>query len=244
MPCTRLALRPADQERLSEFDLKLMDIDRCGGQKMQPPPPPQQQWVGAVLCVAPFPCPHAPVPMPPCRCCAGPAASPGWRPPACLPAPRSEHLGIPEAEYDATVKLPSSEFQRIVKDLATIGDTGARAWSHEQRGGAPQACAAVAASMQRACSERAASAGPVAMAAACWRFAVRAASRGAAPPHALAGSHPPCGAVFHPFLLLLLPPLCSGDQRDQGRRQIWHLGRHRQRERDVQARRGAAQRSM
>ena len=37
----------------------------------------------------------------------------------------SEHLGIPEAEYDATVKLPSSEFQRIVKDLATIGDTGA-----------------------------------------------------------------------------------------------------------------------
>lgn len=36
----------------------------------------------------------------------------------------SEHLGIPEAEYDATVKLPSSEFQRIVKDLASIGDTG------------------------------------------------------------------------------------------------------------------------
>ena len=52
------------QERLSEFDLKLMDID-------------------------------------------------------------SEHLGIPEAEYDATVKLPSGEFQRIVKDLASIGDTGA-----------------------------------------------------------------------------------------------------------------------
>ncbi|PSC68612.1 proliferating cell nuclear antigen [Micractinium conductrix] len=51
-----------NQERLSEFDLKLMDID-------------------------------------------------------------SEHLGIPEAEYDATVKLPSSEFQRIVKDLASIGDT-------------------------------------------------------------------------------------------------------------------------
>lgn len=54
---------PADQERLSEFDLKLMDID-------------------------------------------------------------SEHLGIPEAEYDATVKLPASEFQRIVKDLSSIGDTG------------------------------------------------------------------------------------------------------------------------
>lgn len=53
---------PAGQERLSEFDLKLMDID-------------------------------------------------------------SEHLGIPDNEYDATVKLPSSEFQRIVKDLATLGDT-------------------------------------------------------------------------------------------------------------------------
>lgn len=37
----------------------------------------------------------------------------------------SEHLGIPEAEYDATVKLPAGEFQRIVKDLASIGDTGA-----------------------------------------------------------------------------------------------------------------------
>lgn len=35
----------------------------------------------------------------------------------------SEHLGIPDNEYDATVKMPSSEFARIVKDLATIGDT-------------------------------------------------------------------------------------------------------------------------
>lgn len=52
----------ADQERLSEFDLKLMDID-------------------------------------------------------------SEHLGIPDNEYEATVKLPSAEFQRIVKDLSSIGDT-------------------------------------------------------------------------------------------------------------------------
>ncbi|KAL6777739.1 PCN1B [Auxenochlorella protothecoides x Auxenochlorella symbiontica] len=51
-----------EQERLSEFDLKLMDID-------------------------------------------------------------SEHLGIPDNEYDATVKLPAAEFQRIVKDLSTIGDT-------------------------------------------------------------------------------------------------------------------------
>lgn len=35
----------------------------------------------------------------------------------------SEHLGIPDEEYQATIKLPSAEFQRIVKDLATIGDT-------------------------------------------------------------------------------------------------------------------------
>lgn len=42
-----------------------------------------------------------------------------------FPSLCSEHLGIPEAEYDATVKVPSSEFQRIVKDLASIGDTGA-----------------------------------------------------------------------------------------------------------------------
>jgi hypothetical protein len=44
---------------------------------------------------------------------------------ALIPTACSEHLGIPEAEYDATVKVPSSEFQRIVKDLASIGDTGA-----------------------------------------------------------------------------------------------------------------------
>jgi hypothetical protein len=36
----------------------------------------------------------------------------------------SEHLGIPEAEYHAIVKMPSAEFARICKDLASIGDTG------------------------------------------------------------------------------------------------------------------------
>ncbi|CAK0780320.1 hypothetical protein CVIRNUC_005011 [Coccomyxa viridis] len=34
----------------------------------------------------------------------------------------SEQLGIPDTEYSATVKMPSSEFQRIVKDLSTIGE--------------------------------------------------------------------------------------------------------------------------
>ncbi|CAI0475507.1 unnamed protein product [Linum tenue] len=35
----------------------------------------------------------------------------------------SEHLGIPDAEYQAIVRMPSAEFMRICRDLATIGDT-------------------------------------------------------------------------------------------------------------------------
>lgn len=35
----------------------------------------------------------------------------------------SEHLGIPETEYKCVIKMPSQEFQRICKDMATIGDT-------------------------------------------------------------------------------------------------------------------------
>ena len=35
----------------------------------------------------------------------------------------SENLGIPDTEYAATVKMPSAEFARIVRDLASIGDT-------------------------------------------------------------------------------------------------------------------------
>jgi len=53
----------ADQERISDFEMKLMDID-------------------------------------------------------------SEHLGIPETEYEAIVRMPSAEFARICRDLSTIGDTG------------------------------------------------------------------------------------------------------------------------
>jgi Proliferating cell nuclear antigen, C-terminal domain len=36
----------------------------------------------------------------------------------------SEHLGIPDTEYSAVVRMPASEFQRICKDLTNIGDTG------------------------------------------------------------------------------------------------------------------------
>jgi len=35
----------------------------------------------------------------------------------------SEHLGIPETDYKATIKMPAAEFQRICKDLSTLGDT-------------------------------------------------------------------------------------------------------------------------
>ena len=35
----------------------------------------------------------------------------------------SEQLGIPDTEYAATVRMPSGEFQRICKDLSSIGDT-------------------------------------------------------------------------------------------------------------------------
>jgi len=35
----------------------------------------------------------------------------------------SEHLGIPDTEYKCSVKMPSSEFQRIVREITVIGDT-------------------------------------------------------------------------------------------------------------------------
>eukprot|EP00232_Nephroselmis_pyriformis_P027566 CAMPEP_0182864636 /NCGR_PEP_ID=MMETSP0034_2-20130328/7268_1 /TAXON_ID=156128 /ORGANISM="Nephroselmis pyriformis, Strain CCMP717" /LENGTH=322 /DNA_ID=CAMNT_0024996895 /DNA_START=32 /DNA_END=998 /DNA_ORIENTATION=+ len=35
----------------------------------------------------------------------------------------SEHLGIPDTEYSAVVRMPSAEFQRICRDLSSIGDT-------------------------------------------------------------------------------------------------------------------------
>jgi len=35
----------------------------------------------------------------------------------------SEHLGIPSTEYKCVVKMPSAEFQRIVREITIIGDT-------------------------------------------------------------------------------------------------------------------------
>jgi proliferating cell nuclear antigen len=36
----------------------------------------------------------------------------------------SEHLGIPDLPYQATVKLPSSEFQRICRDISVMSESG------------------------------------------------------------------------------------------------------------------------
>lgn len=35
----------------------------------------------------------------------------------------SEHLGIPDTEYKVTVRMPASEFQRIIRDISVFGDT-------------------------------------------------------------------------------------------------------------------------
>ena len=35
----------------------------------------------------------------------------------------SEHLGIPETDYNCVVKMPSAEFQRVCRDLSQIGES-------------------------------------------------------------------------------------------------------------------------
>lgn len=35
----------------------------------------------------------------------------------------SEHLGIPDTEYQCVIRMPAGEFQRICRDLSIIGDT-------------------------------------------------------------------------------------------------------------------------
>ncbi|KAK4699217.1 proliferating cell nuclear antigen, partial [Phenoliferia sp. Uapishka_3] len=35
----------------------------------------------------------------------------------------TEHLGIPDTVYDAEITLPSSEFQRIIRDMAQLGES-------------------------------------------------------------------------------------------------------------------------
>lgn len=43
----------------------------------------------------------------------------------------SEHLGIPETDYKAKVKMPSGEFMRIIRDMGSLGDTAAISVSKE-----------------------------------------------------------------------------------------------------------------
>ena len=47
----------------------------------------------------------------------------------------SDHLGVNDADYAATVTMPSAEYQRIVKDLATIGDSAAVSISSDEGNG-------------------------------------------------------------------------------------------------------------
>lgn len=35
----------------------------------------------------------------------------------------ADHLGIPDTEYTCNIKMPSSEFQRIIRDMQVLGDT-------------------------------------------------------------------------------------------------------------------------
>ena len=35
-----------------------------------------------------------------------------------------EHLGIPETDYAATIKMPTAEFQRICRDLNALSESG------------------------------------------------------------------------------------------------------------------------
>lgn len=35
-----------------------------------------------------------------------------------------EHMGIPDTEYAATISMPSTEFQRICRELANISESG------------------------------------------------------------------------------------------------------------------------
>lgn len=58
-----LVFESADTDRISEYDIKLMDIDQ-------------------------------------------------------------EHLGIPDTEYAATITMPSTEFQRICRDLSALSESG------------------------------------------------------------------------------------------------------------------------
>lgn len=121
----RLPLAPAAvgaaQDRISEFDLKLMDIDSehlgiPGG------------WLTGLTLSA-----HPQLEAGDGDRVLGAGSKLGRQPGIQVGLNVTWHPSLSHGplaadnEYDATIKMPSAEFQRIMKDLSTIGDTGAQA---------------------------------------------------------------------------------------------------------------------
>lgn len=44
-----------------------------------------------------------------------------------------EHLGIPDTQYSSTIRMPSAEFARIVRDLSQFGESMVIACTKEGR---------------------------------------------------------------------------------------------------------------
>lgn len=36
----------------------------------------------------------------------------------------TERVGVPDTTYEATIKLPSAEFARIIRDISVLSETG------------------------------------------------------------------------------------------------------------------------
>ena len=132
----------------------------------------------------------------------------------------SEHLGIPETEYSAVVRMPAPEFARICKDLSNIGDTGARRKHvpamlamHHQRHAAKHVLLSTSKPSLGMC------------------VASTAAARYGAVPHVLVvrvvtGAlcvMPSRGPLEHTSTTL---KMCSGNISDQGRHQVQRHWRH------------------
>jgi hypothetical protein len=62
----------------------------------------------------------------------------------------SEHLGIPDTDYCATVTMPAGEYARICKDLSSIGDTGGWGWGGGGAGLQSEGCSVATASARGA----------------------------------------------------------------------------------------------
>ena len=52
----------------------------------------------------------------------------------------SEHLGIPDTQYETIVRMPAAEFQRICRDMNMIGDSGTVLFDSVRRRTTAAAC--------------------------------------------------------------------------------------------------------